>query len=190
MKRWSTNLLKQIIYKFDFLHYQTNVSEKQVKALHGMMSIRKRLLINSYISNKKVEMNQCLLKKKIIMKLFELFWRLLPLGHLKVSRWHKNILQDSLVSDERVMRETSWPHIYCFENLSNLHISMYDIHQYREVVSVSIFTPTTGILQLQTCAAEAQIWPCQVTAGSLQLLAGAWKTNEPNKLLRELVLDY
>lgn len=127
-------------------------------------------------------------KKNEIM--FELFWRLLPLGHLKASRWHKNILQDSLVLDERVMRETSWPHIYCFENLSDLHISMYDIHQHREVVSVSIFTPTTGILQLQTCAAKAQIWPCQVIAGSLQLLAGAWKTNEPNKLLRELVLDY
>lgn len=30
-----------------------------------MMSIRKRLLINSHISNKKVEMNQCLLKKKM-----------------------------------------------------------------------------------------------------------------------------
>lgn len=74
---------------------------------------------------------------------------------------------------------------------------MYDICQHREVVRVSISTPITGILQLsllQTCreqrAAEAQMWPCQVIAGSLQLLAGAWKTNEPNKLLRELVLDY
>lgn len=151
-----------------------------------------RLLVYILISNKNVKVNHLLKNLR-----FEPLWSLFPLSCLKASGWYRNVLFKARLSSVGKTKEWRDKPVSPTSAVWRIQQCYFMMSIHTEKIRVCAFTLSRGILPmslLQSCgeqyAAEIQTWPCQGTTGSLELLAGVWKTNEPNKLLKELVLEY